>query len=134
MMLPIRLPTMVRSLIALCLAVGLALAPPLNVVAHGSVALLTEHDWHSALAPGETADDHGHSHGHSDDDDEPIDHRRPGHVHGHDASDHTHDTGTPVRLRAGDRMPVPRQFGLTPEPPPDPDPTFRLDRPPRLPS
>lgn len=128
MMLPRRIASAVRSLVALCLAVGLMLAPPLNVVAHGSLALQMEHDRHTGLAAGKTAADHGHSH----DDDDPADHKRPGHLHGHDASDHTHDTGTVVRLRASDRVPLPRQFGLRLEPPPGPDPTFRLDRPPRL--
>jgi hypothetical protein len=130
MMLPPRIRAFVRTLVAFFLVVGMALAPPLNVLAHGSAALAVEGGRHVALALGETPHDHGHSH----DDDEPAPHKRSGHLHGHDASDHNHDTGTPVRLRAGDRVPLPRQFGLTPEPPPDPGPTFRLDRPPRLPS
>jgi hypothetical protein len=128
MMLQIRIAGVVRAVIAFCLAVGLALTPPLNVLAHSSVALQTEQDRHAALAAGETAADHGHSH----DDDDPQDHKRLGHVHGHDASDHTHDTGTPSRLRSSERMFLPRAFGLTPEPLTDPAPIFRLDRPPRL--
>jgi hypothetical protein len=127
---PLRINSVMRFLVALCLAAALALVPPLNVVAHGPAALLAEQDRHAGLASGETAADHGHSH----DDDDLADHTRPGHLHGHDASDHTHDTGTAARLRASDRVPLQRQFGLMPEPPPDPDPTFRLDRPPRLPS
>ncbi len=127
-MLLIRIAEMVRSFIAICLAVGLVLAPPLNVLAHGSVALQTEQDRHAALGVGETAADHGHFH----DDDDRQDHKRLGHVHGHDASDHTHDTGTPSRFRPSERMFLPREFGLTPEPLTDPAPIFRLDRPPRL--
>lgn len=79
-----------RSAIALLLAVALACAPPFNVLAHNPAVLAaSETERHAALGMTGIADpDHGHSH-----DDADPEERRPGHVHGHDPTDHSHDTG-----------------------------------------
>jgi hypothetical protein len=79
-----------RSVVALALAIALTCVPPLNVVAHNTaVQAALEAERHATLGLVELVD---HDHGHSHDDADP-DERVPGHAHGHDPSDHSHDTG-----------------------------------------
>lgn len=114
-----------RVVIALAMAVSLLLAPTGGSSSHDPAAVAqAEAERHVELA----ADiaDHGHSH-----DDGWDSERQPGHLHGHNPTDHLHDTPTyPPSVTAllvwkGDswRMSaIPESLPLR---------VFELDRPPR---
>jgi hypothetical protein len=116
-----------RFAIALVLAIALVCAPRLNAIAHDPAVLAAlEAERHAALGTSDRGNDHGHSH----DDADPAE-RKPGHVHGHDPFDHSHDTGQPGLFAPG--------LGMYPRAPPQPVPSTvhddglkdRLERPPR---
>jgi hypothetical protein len=76
-------------------------------------------------------DERSHHHGHSHDDGEDIE-RLPCHVHNHGSVDHSHDIDPLTRF---DHRPANAVFTrLMPlvAPPPDPGPSFRHERPPRM--
>lgn len=115
-----------RIAIGLIMAVALSLAPPLNIVAHNPAVLAqAEIERHVALVE---ADNH-HGHVHEDGDDQE---QRSGHLHGHNAADHSHDTASRI---ADDGTPcsvsIVRQLVVTLQSNVDPDFSFRLERPPR---
>lgn len=115
-----------RIAIGLIMAVALSLAPAMNVVTHNS-AVLAQAEIERHLALVET--DHHGGHTHEDGDDQE---QRPGHLHGHNAADHSHDTAGRI---ADDCTPasvsIIRQLVVTLQSYVDPDYSFRLERPPR---
>jgi hypothetical protein len=114
-----------RFAIAMIVAVAMTLAPPINIVAHGTVdSTQTEQARHAALT--QTDADHGHSH-----DDGDAQERLPGHFHGHNSADHSHDTGHAVLIRTPEQVATPGTWHSAEPIRPVPDQRFRLDRPPR---
>ena len=117
-----------RVVMAITMAVMMILAPPMNVVAHSTIdTTQTEQVRHAALS--QTNSDHGHSH-----DDGDTQERLPGHSHGHNAADHSHDTGNAVLIRVPEQGSVHGGWYRADRQIPVPDQMFRLDRPPRVPS
>ncbi len=119
-----------RAVIALVLAIAIGSAPPLTVIAHNpNVLVAREFERHSALGGADLFDQQG-DHGHSHDDARP-DERRPGHLHGHDPSDHSHEFGQLVLaapcLSIYPRAPAP-PLPMTQQ---DDGLRTRLERPPR---
>ena len=115
-----------RIAIGLIMAIALSFAPAMNVVAHNPAVLAqAELERHLALVEA----DHHHGHAHEDGDDQE---QRSGHLHGHNAADHSHDTAGRI---ADDCTPpsvsIIRQLVVTLQSYVDPDYSFRLERPPQ---
>jgi len=114
---------MFRQWLALVLVVSLAFAPAFVSVGHAGT-LSAEAARHAILKADKV--DHGHSH-----DDGVGDERRPGHIHGQQTGDHSHDFGRFISFRLTERdfLPTGFDFDLSEHyTPPD---RQRLDRPPR---
>jgi hypothetical protein len=114
-----------RVVIACAVALSLLLAPTGGSSSHDPFILAEiEAERHLELAA-EMAE-HGHSH-----DDGWENESEPGHLHGHNAADHLHDTPNcppsmaALTVRTGD----PWRIGAMPQP--LPERVFVLDRPPR---
>jgi hypothetical protein len=106
---------------------ALAVLRPLHASAHYPAVMAKAEMERRALLDGESSHHHGHSH----DDGEDIE-RLPGHAHNHGSVDHSHDIGLLTRF---DYRPANAVFTrLMPlvASAPDPGPSFRLERPPRL--
>jgi hypothetical protein len=114
-----------RVVIACAMALSLMLAPPTGSMSHNPFTVAqAEAERHQALSA-EIAE-HGHFH-----DDGWSDEAHSGHLHGHDASDHLHDTpgdppATPSMLVAASESWDVASFYDIP-----PLQIFELDRPPR---
>jgi hypothetical protein len=107
------------SFAMLCASLNAALAHLPNRLAHAEL------DRHAQLQM-EIAE-HGHSH-----DDGWDEERHPGHHHGHDAADHSHDVpNVPAGVVIPGRMAL-RDWRDGPPRNINPDPAFRLKRPPRV--
>ena len=114
-----------RVAIAFTMAISLMLAPAGGSSSHDPVALAqAETERHQALA--DEIADHGHSH-----DDGWSGESEPGHLHGHNAADHLHDTPsdppsmTSLHVQVGDLWRISAISGFLPLR------VFELDRPPR---
>lgn len=116
-----------RIAIALIITVAMSFAPAMNVAAHNPAVLAqAEIERHLALVE---ADHHGHGHAHEDGDDQE---QRSGHLHGHNAADHSHDTaGRVADACTPGGVSIVRQLVMALQSYFDPDFSFRLDRPPR---
>ena len=114
-----------RIAFGLVMALALSLAQPMNVVAHNP-AVLAQAEIERHLTLVET--DHHHGHSHEDGDDQE---QRAGHLHGHNATDHSHDTAGQVIVCTPERVSIVRQFTVTLQTNVDPKSVFRLERPPR---
>jgi hypothetical protein len=116
----------IRSAIVLAVAVSLLLFPPGSPSRHDPPAV-TQADAarHLLLSPA-VCEDHDHVH-----DEGAARERQPGHKHGHNAADHSHESASPAVLRVMLSYPKTRQWqphGLFSV---RRAPTFRLERPPR---
>ncbi|MER9056788.1 hypothetical protein [Mesorhizobium sp. M0228] len=114
----------------LCLVIALAmmfgvLRPFGYSASHDPIALAAAAAERHAGAAAQI-EDHGHAH-----DDGVADEQSPGHFHGHNAADHSHETAsTPADFAP--TVPQIERGWLKYQPTfVDPDTTFRLDRPPR---
>jgi ABC-type nickel/cobalt efflux system permease component RcnA len=95
------LRTCLRSAATILLALALAFAPRFAGIAHDPLSLaMAEQARHAGLADSGDVDHH-HEHDHGE-----AGERHAGHLHGHDPSDHTHDTGqaVPFLMAAGVRL------------------------------
>lgn len=118
----------IRLLVAFVLAIAIGCAPPFSPAAHNpAVVAAAAVDRHTALGDAVSAD-HGTDHTH---DEGSPDERKPGHTHGHNSADHTHDAGHAVA--AGPKIeatPADQRRHAASEAP-DNGLRDRLDRPPR---
>lgn len=121
------LMTGLRRWIVALIAGGLAFAPlPLGSF-HDALALSTaEIARHSALAMQDTAE-HGHTHEEGESQEQ-----APGHLHGHDPVDHSHQFAFFVSGDGDWGLPAPQRWALFVGDPPDPAFAFSIDRPPKL--
>lgn len=107
------------------MALGMVLSPIGSSVSHNPIALAAaEAARHADLAAQVEA--HGHAH-----DDGVADEQSPGHAHGHDPADHTHETASAAPEFAQPVFPIVRMWQAHPSSFADPEPGFRLERPPR---
>ena len=123
---PIRIDTAaVRLVIALALVLAFLLSSAGTSISHDPLFLAAkEAQRHAVLAAGST--DQGHVHDNGLDGE-----RAPGHAHGHDPTDHSHDSPSPAAGATSIPRPIGRDWPLTRPAIADPGPGSRLDRPPR---
>ncbi|MES0037786.1 hypothetical protein NKJ74_21400 [Mesorhizobium sp. M0046] len=114
---------------ALCLVIALAmmfgvLRPFGYSASHDPIALAAVVERHGGAAA--QIENHGHAH-----DDGVADEQIPGHFHGHNAADHSHETASTPADFAPTVPQVERGWLNYPPTFIDPGTTFRLERPPR---
>jgi hypothetical protein len=115
-----------RGLLAVFITVAMLCANLNAALAHLPNKLAeAELDRHTQLQM-EIAE-HGHSH-----DDGFDEEQHPGHHHGHDAADHSHDVPNMLSGAAMLFNPLVRDWRASPPGTANPDPAFRLKRPPRV--
>lgn len=114
-----------RLVIAVAVTVGMLLSPVGTSASHSPAALAeAEASRHAELTT--QLADHGHVH-----DDGAEDEQNPGHSHGHNPADHSHETPNTLSLLKAPAPPVGRTWHFSPPDAVDLDTTFRLERPPR---
>jgi hypothetical protein len=108
------------------LSAALALAPLPLASAHDPLALsAAEAARHAALVAQEIAE-HGHSHEDGDDHEQ-----SPGHMHGHDPADHSHQFAFFPGNAGHCGLPAPQRWPSFLIGPPDPATGFGIERPPK---
>lgn len=116
----------VRRLAVAVLSAALALAPLPLASAHDPLALsAAEAARHAALVAQDIAE-HGHSHEDGDDHEQ-----SPGHMHGHDPADHSHQFAFFPGNAGHWGLPAPQRWPSFLSGPPDPATGFGIDRPPK---
>jgi hypothetical protein len=114
-----------RFVIALSMALGTLLSSIGSTNSHNPIILAAaEAARHAELAA--QIDAHGHAH-----DDGASDEQSPGHAHGHNPADHTHETASAVPGVAQMLFPIGRTWLAHPPSYVDLEARFRLERPPR---
>ncbi|OYX67809.1 MAG: hypothetical protein B7Y95_22130 [Rhizobiales bacterium 32-66-11] len=114
-----------RLVIAFAMTIGMLLSPMGSSASHNPVALAAaEAIRHAELVAQVEA--HGHTH-----DDGEANEQSPGHSHGHNPADHSHETASTLPGFAQPVPPIGRRWLAQPPSVADLEACFRLERPPR---
>lgn len=114
-----------RIVIVFTMALGMLLSPIGGLASHNPIPLAAaEAARHAELAA--LVDAHGHAH-----DDGVADEQMPGHAHGHNPADHTHETANANIHFAQSVFPIGRMWHAHPLSFADFESDYRLERPPR---
>lgn len=114
-----------RIVVAFTMALGMLFAPVGSSASHNPIALAAaEEARHAELVAQLDAHDHAH-------DDGVADEQSPGHSHGHNPADHTHETASAAPNFAQPVFPIGRSWQAHPPSLADIEAGFRLERPPR---
>lgn len=117
--------TAFRFVVAFTMALGMVLSPTGRSVSHNPIALaVAEAARHAELAAQVEA--HGHAH-----DDGLAGEQSPGHAHGHNPADHTHESASAALDFAQPVLPIRRMWQAYPPLFANLESGFRLERPPK---
>ncbi|MFG1375116.1 hypothetical protein V5F32_23320 [Xanthobacter oligotrophicus] len=118
--------TAFRFVVAFAMTLGMLLSPVGRSASHDPAALAAaEAARHAELAA--EVEDHGHVH-----DDGAEDEQSPGHSHGHNPADHSHETPNILAVALAPAVPVSRGWHPCPPVFAHIQASFRHERPPRL--
>lgn len=114
-----------RIAIAAVMTLGMLLSAMGGAISHNPAALAANQAARHAELAVQLAD-HGHVH-----DDGMDDEQSPGHLHGHNPADHSHETPNTLADLKAPAPPIGRAWHPHPPVFVDPDATFPFERPPR---
>ncbi|WP_095081633.1 hypothetical protein [Mesorhizobium sophorae] len=114
-----------RLVVAFAMTLGMLLSPAGSSVSHDPIALVAAEAARHAKLAGQI-ETHGHVH-----DDGATEDQGPGHSHGHNPADHSHETANTLLDFAPAVPATGRNWVICPPSFPEPEASSRLDRPPR---
>lgn len=124
----LRVPgSVLHVVIAIAMALSLFVVRASHSLSHDPFAILAAEKRAHAESAAKTAD-HGHVH----DEGDPSE-RAPGHFHGHNPADHSHETAGIVAHLTYALEPISGAMSIHPFRRPEPAERWRLERPPKLP-